>query len=144
MFYSYIHILPLVFHYTQMMMINVPYSPENMNLIQKVCGIIGSLAVTAFDGTHYTALHCIALVYWLFLSVWPLMTSRLQTPSKRLAAILCLLAKGWGSSCGGLWYGLISPDINLECRTSWWIKVHLQTYWFFFDFTYQMAFFKCS
>ena len=28
------------------------------------------------------------------------MTSRLQRPSERLAAILCLLAKGWGTRCG--------------------------------------------
>ena len=30
------------------------------------------------------------------------MTSRLQGPSERFAAILCLLAKGWGTRCRGL------------------------------------------
>ena len=43
-----------------------------------------------------------SLCYWLTLSVWPPMTSGLQRPSEHLAAIICLLAKGWGRSCSGL------------------------------------------
>ena len=70
-FYSYIYISTLLSNYTQMKMINL--SPP----------------------------HCIcwkSLGYWL--SVWPREPSVLQSPSKRLAAILCLLTKGWGKRCG--------------------------------------------
>ena len=46
-----------------------------------------------------------SLGYWLTLSFWPCMTSRLQsseTKIKRLASILCILAKGLNTRCGGL------------------------------------------
>ena len=48
--YSYIYISTLLSNYTQMKMINLSPPPENMNMIQRACSIVGMPAVTAFVG----------------------------------------------------------------------------------------------
>ena len=57
---------------------------------------------------HHNAGHhlicCKSMGYWLTMSVWPCMTSRLQRPNERLSDIIGLLTKGWGTWCGVLWY----------------------------------------
>ena len=86
-----------------MKMIHLSPPPENMNSIRKACGIVR---------THFWK----SMGYWLTPSVWPRMTYGLQRPSECLADILCLLAKGWGTRCGGLWQSLltVSKFINFD------------------------------
>ena len=57
----------LLFIYTQMNMINKSPPAENMNSIQKVCGIVGTPAVTKFVGNLWDS-------GWLCLFdlAWPL------------------------------------------------------------------------
>ena len=52
------------------------------------------------SGHHYICWK--SLGHWLTRSVWPCMSSGLQRPSERLAAILCLQAMSWGRRCSSL------------------------------------------
>ena len=52
-FFSYIHNSTLLLNYTQKKMTNLSPPPENMNLIQEACGIVGTPAVTAFAQNHW-------------------------------------------------------------------------------------------
>ena len=50
---SHIHTLTLLFNLTQMKMINLFPPPENNNLFQEACGIVGTTAVNTFVGNHW-------------------------------------------------------------------------------------------
>ena len=92
-FCSFIHISTLLFIHTQMMMINLYTTPVIWTWSQSY----------ALSSERRPSPHLLDIIGLLADSVW--WTShdlRTQRPSECLAAILCLLAEGWGKRCGGL------------------------------------------
>ena len=77
----------------------------------------------AIDGGH--RIWSKTMGYWLTLSVWPRMTSRLQWPSERFAGILCLLAKGWGRRWRGLWPGPVGQLAGSLWQIGWFCHLNI-------------------